>query len=368
MGRLGAADVAGGLAAPPEAVGVYAFRDAEGALLYVGTSRNLARRVRSYFGTHHPAASKAARIARLAASVGWRCCGSVLEALVLEARTIGRERPHFNRRLKQTGAYAYVRFDPRDPFPRLEITRRLEEGPWRYCGPFPGGRALRAGLERLADALGLRTCPGALHPDPDGRACLRLDLGQCSAPCLARTTPGAYGRVVARALGALGGGDAPTARAVGARALVPPAALPRPLVASLAALGAARRASSVIVVLPAAGAPGHRLLGVAAGQLRTVVAAPTVAALRAAFLRVARALEAPATALIAREALDEVRIVTAWLASRAGRAAAVDVGRLGTAAAWARVEALATAGPLFAPLARALDEPERERLERGPVR
>jgi DNA polymerase-3 subunit epsilon len=367
VGRLGAAEVAAGHAAPPEAVGVYAFRDAAGGLLYVGTSRNLARRVRSYFGAHHPRASKPARIARLASSVGWRCCGSVLEALVLEARTIGRERPHFNRRLKQTGAYAFVRFDPSDPFPRLEVTRRLDEGPWRYCGPFPGGRVLTAGIDRLADALGLRTCPGTLRPAPDGRACLRLDLGQCSAPCLARATPGAYGRLLARALGVLGPGDAGTARAAGARALPPPAALPGPLVATLAALRAARRASSVIVVLPAAGAPGHRLLGVADGRLRAVAPAATTSALRPAFLRVTRVLEPPASPLIARAALDEVRIVTAWLASREGRAAAVDVGRLGPAAAWARVEALATMGPLFAPSAAALDQPQRERLERRPV-
>src|SRR4029077_13658994 len=134
---------------------------------------------------------------------------------VLEARAIATERPHFNRRLKHAGRHVYLRFDPRDPFPRLEVSRRLEDGPWRWLGPFPGGRRLARAVDAVADALGLRTCPGALRPDPAGRACLRLHLGQCTAPWVARTAPGAAGRRLAGALAVLGVGDVGTARASG---------------------------------------------------------------------------------------------------------------------------------------------------------
>jgi hypothetical protein len=271
----------------------------------------------------------------------------VLEALVLEARTIGREKPWFNRRLKDAGRHVWVRADPRDPFPRLEVTRELAPGPWRYVGPLPAGRALRRALDELADALGLRTCPGTLAPDPAARACLRLDLGQCSAPCVARTGRGAYGRLVMRALAALGGVDVETARAVGARALPAAAALPPAVASALAALRAARRASRVVVVVPAAREPGHRLVAVAGGRLRLAVSAPTTAELRPAFARAAAALAEPVDAIVAREALDEIRVVTAWLSSTVGRAATVDVGRLGHAGAWRRVEELAVPGPLF---------------------
>jgi hypothetical protein len=343
--------VAAGVAGPPRLPGVYAFRDACGSLAYVGSSRDLARRVCSYFAPGHPPASKTARIARLAARVEWRVCASVLEALVLEARTIGRARPHFNRRLKWNGAHAWVRIDPRDPFPRLAVTRRLEDGPWRYLGPFPGCR-LPAVLERLADALGLRTCPGPLHPDPAGRACLRLDLGQCSAPCVARCTPGSYGRRVAQALAALGNLDPAAARASGGRAGPPSVVLRGPLAGALRALGAARLASRVIVVVPSAGAPGHRLIAVAGGRLRGAVSAPGPVALSSAFSCVVAALAPPVPALLPREALDEVRIVTAWLATPEGRAASIDLGRLGRAAAWARVVACAAPGPLFSSAAR----------------
>ena len=347
MGRLAAADVRAGRGAPPAGPGVYAFRDDGGRLLYVGVSRDLARRVRSYFAPGVPRGAKQGRIARLATSVAWRTAPSVLEALVLEARTIGREKPWFNRRLKDAGRHVWVRVDPRDPFPRLEVTRTLAPGPWRYVGPLPAGRALRRALDALADALGLRTCPGSLAPDPAARACLRLDLGQCSAPCVARTKRGAYGRLVMRALAALGGVDVDAVRAVGARASPAPASLPPAIASALAALRAARRASQVVVVVPAAREAGHRLIAVAGGRLRLAVSAPRPFDLPAAFARVAAASTLPADAIVPRDALDEIRVVTAWLASPIGRAAAVDVGRLGHAAAWRRVQALAAPGPLF---------------------
>jgi excinuclease UvrABC nuclease subunit len=71
-GVVAARLVEAGMAGAPSLPGVYAFRDATGDLLYVGSSRDLARRVRSYFAPAHPRAGKTARIARLGARVEWR--------------------------------------------------------------------------------------------------------------------------------------------------------------------------------------------------------------------------------------------------------------------------------------------------------
>ena len=255
-----------------------------------------------------------------------------------------------------------MRVDPRDPFPRLEVTRRLEPGPWRYVGPLPGGRALRRALDALADALGLRTCPGALRPDPAARACLRLDLGQCGAPCIARMDRGAYGRQLLRALAALGSVHVDVARAAGARAGAPLARLPASVASALAALRAARRAGRVVVVVRAAFGPGHRLIAVVGGRLRLALSAACAADLRPAFDRVAVALPDPPPAVVPRDALDDIRIVTAWLASPAGRVTAVDVGRLGRAAAWERVRVLAAPGPIFPAVPDGLDATRRRAL------
>ena len=343
--------VAAGLVGPPDGPGTYAFRDATGALLYVGTSRDLPHRLRSYFAPRHAPGSKVGRIVRLAERVEWQPAESVLEALVSEARLIRTERPYFNRRLKETGRYAYVRFAPGDPFPRLQPTRRLSAGPWRYLGPFPGGRGLRTSVERVADAFGLRTCPGRLAPDPAGRACLRLELGQCAAPCVARVGPGEYGRRLTRALAALGGDDPLLARRLGGHTLpVPP--LPGPVRATVRALRAARAEVTVLVVVPAAHGCGQRVLAVAGGRLVGAASLESGAQADASLAELRAALLQPQSPLLPLDAVDEVRIVTAWLATPAGRRASVAVGRVGFSAAWrevaARVEAARAPGPLFA--------------------
>jgi DNA polymerase-3 subunit epsilon len=356
VGWLAARDVTAGTAAPPSGPGVYAFEDAAGRLMYVGSSRDLARRVPSYFAGHWPRGGKEARLARLVARVGWRRAGSHLEALVDEARAIARHRPYFNRRLKTPDRHVFVRFDPRDAFPRLEVVRDAEPGAWRHLGPFPAGRRLAAALDAIADALGLRTCAGPIDPDPGGRACLRRDLGQCLAPCVAETSAGAYGRRLVRAIALLGGGDASAARRLGAptnRSEVRPGGA---LAGALAALRTRRLASRVVVVVPAAVGVGHRLVGVHGGRLALGVAAPDARGLADAFRRVAAALAPPSEALLPATALDEVRVVTSWLARREGRAAAVDLDRLGRDAAWRAVVARAGIGPLFAATAIRSDD------------
>jgi hypothetical protein len=156
-----------------------------------------------------------------------------------------------------------------------------------------------------------------------------------------------YGRQLARAVAALGGGDGEVARAMGARARPAPR-LGGAISSAVAALRSARIARRVLVVLPDARATGHRLLAVLGGRLRAALPAPDGRTLPDAFERALAALRAPLPPLIPRNALDEVRIVTAWLAGAEGRAAGVDVERAGRAGAWAHVVARTVPGPLFA--------------------
>jgi hypothetical protein len=150
----------------------------------------------------------------------------------------------------------------------------------------------------------------------------------------------------------LGGVDVDTARACRARSGPPPAALPGSVARAVRALRTDRLASRVLVVVPAAGEPGHRLLAVAGGRLLEAHGAPSPVALAGAFARTWAALERSVQALLPRRALDEVRVVTAWLASAPGRAAALDVSRIGRAAAWTRVVARTAPGPLFSSAGR----------------
>jgi hypothetical protein len=80
----------------PGASGVYIMKDREGAVIYVGKSRNLKRRVSSYFATrslHHP---KIARIHEKLRSIEILPTDNEIEALLLEMELIKTFRPAIN--------------------------------------------------------------------------------------------------------------------------------------------------------------------------------------------------------------------------------------------------------------------------------
>lgn len=82
----------------PEAPGVYFFRDAHGALLYVGQSGNLRGRVGSYrhvSAERHP--RRTLRLVARVAEIEWEVCGTAAEAVAREAALLLEHRPPFNR-------------------------------------------------------------------------------------------------------------------------------------------------------------------------------------------------------------------------------------------------------------------------------
>ena len=81
----------------PQVPGTYRFYDSGGRLLYVGKSRNLNRRIGSYFREDGPARSK--RVQGLLDSIHrieYEAVGSDLEAVLREAELIRRENPARN--------------------------------------------------------------------------------------------------------------------------------------------------------------------------------------------------------------------------------------------------------------------------------
>lgn len=80
----------------PAVPGVYRFLDAQGAVLYVGTSRNLRSRVRTYF-TAAETRRKVLDMLPRAESIGVIECATPTEARVRELRIIAQEKPPSNR-------------------------------------------------------------------------------------------------------------------------------------------------------------------------------------------------------------------------------------------------------------------------------
>jgi DNA polymerase-3 subunit epsilon len=180
----------------PRDPGVYLFRDARGATLYVGKSVSIRTRARAHFA---PASGDAEWTAH-AAIVDYRATQSELGALVLENRLIKELGPPGNVRLtRRDDRLVYLRCRLDIPFPILEVAPEPAAGHAVTIGPLRGRRLVLELAEQLDSLFGLRHCgrrlPRRQHPSAYGQ------MGRCLSPCLGDLDPNLYRSRLDSALG-----------------------------------------------------------------------------------------------------------------------------------------------------------------------
>ncbi len=196
----------------PHAPGVYVFRDAQDRVLYVGTSKDLRTRVRTYF-TASETRSRMAEMVGLAASVTPVVCATALEAQVRELRLIAEHAPRYNRRSRAPHRVTWLKLTP-EAFPRLSLVRDLRDDGGAYLGPFSSSRAAGAAMSALHEAVPLRQCTQRLSTRRSSPACVLAEIGRCGAPCEGRQTPEAYAVHVSAVRSAFTGDCRPVVRAL----------------------------------------------------------------------------------------------------------------------------------------------------------
>ena len=179
----------------PDAPGVYIFEDAQGASLYVGTSRSIRTRVRSYF-TASEQRRRMAEMVGIAARVTPIVCATTLEARVRELRLIVERQPRYNRRSRHPDRQQWVKLTV-EPAPRLSIVRSVGDDVAlgaRYLGPFSGRASAEEAVEALLLAHPVRTCTARLARNPTSSqpGCSLAELGRCVAPCASGHDHAAY--------------------------------------------------------------------------------------------------------------------------------------------------------------------------------
>jgi excinuclease ABC subunit C len=179
---------------PPEP-GVYLMRDASDRIVYIGKSRKLRSRVRSYFRESQKLTERIAMMVRLVTDIEFIVTDTETEALALEANLIKQHQPYFNVLLKDDKKYPYVCITWSETYPRIFITRkrRLGKEKDKYYGPYTDSRLLRGILHLCKRIFPLRQRPQPLFKD---RPCLNYDLGRCPGVCQQLVTPEEYRKIV----------------------------------------------------------------------------------------------------------------------------------------------------------------------------
>ncbi len=186
----------------PNSPGVYLFRGRDGGVLYVGKSKDVRSRVKSYF--YGDERKKISDLLAETTGVDGIGCASELEALVVEARLIRQHEPKYNRRGKTWRRYTYLKVDPAEAFPRIKVVHaaKADDG-CTYVGPF--GNTIRARLakEALEEVFPIRRCTKAMGARTRFAPCALADMGRCLTPCDGRVDPERYGELVRRLVSSL---------------------------------------------------------------------------------------------------------------------------------------------------------------------
>ena len=167
----------------PMNLGVYLMKDERAEIIYVGKAINLRNRVRSYFHTPYGQEAKVGRLVERIRDIEFIVTETELEALVLECNLIKKFKPHFNVRLKDDKRYPYIKVSWQEPFPKVYVTRRMDNDGARYFGPFTAVWAVHETMDTLRKIFPYLTCDREITGH-DKRACLYYDIGLCLAPCI----------------------------------------------------------------------------------------------------------------------------------------------------------------------------------------
>lgn len=189
----------------PTKPGVYLFKDEQGEILYIGKAKSLRSRVRSYFTSSHDQSLKTRELVRHIRDVDTMVVGSEAEALLLEANLIKTHRPRFNIRLRDDKRYPYIKVTVQEVFPRVYVTRRIENDGARYFGPFTDVRPMRQALDVIKRMYTVRSCRYDLPREVPSRPCLDYHIGRCKAPCVGLQSQDDYRRMTDEILEILSG-------------------------------------------------------------------------------------------------------------------------------------------------------------------
>lgn len=157
----------------PKNPGVYFFKDADNAILYIGKAKNLKNRISSYFSSSD---DKAIDLVRHAVDIEYIVTNNEIEALFLEAQLVKKHQPPFNRLLKAGNPFVYIYFS-QDQIPTISIVR-VKKKKGEYFGPFLTKTDALNLVSYLKNRFQLNICGKKI-----ASGCLQYHINICAGSC-----------------------------------------------------------------------------------------------------------------------------------------------------------------------------------------
>lgn len=191
----------------PKKPGVYLFKGKKGEILYIGKAKNLRSRVRSYFMGSPPIPARMtsrdnrahiAFLLRRVCDVDFIVTDTEKEALLLENTLIKEHHPRYNLDLRDDKTYISIKIGLHHEFPGIFLTRRVKKDKAAYFGPYSSAAAAREAVELIVRHFRVRSCSDREFANRV-RACLKYDIGRCTAPCVGLVSENEYAKQITEA-------------------------------------------------------------------------------------------------------------------------------------------------------------------------
>ena len=108
---------------------------------------------------------------------------------------IKKHRPKYNIRLKDDKRYPYIKIHWNEPFPKVTVTRLMQEDGAGYFGPYTSAWAVYQTLDVLRRVFPYLTCDRDITGQ-DKRACLYYDIKLCLGPCIGAVNQVQYRQMI----------------------------------------------------------------------------------------------------------------------------------------------------------------------------
>jgi len=186
----------------PDSPGVYRFHgDVAQALIYIGKSINLRKRVLSHFSAAS-SDSRERKLVSMSQTISFTVTPGELSALLLESEEVKEKQPLLNRRLRRQRNLVTFELAAHENFARGTTTLlqpKLVAASWppsdeqhQYFGLFTSKHHAQRQLRDLATAHEL--CLVALGLENSRRACFGYQLRRCRGVCAGSESPQSHNR------------------------------------------------------------------------------------------------------------------------------------------------------------------------------
>ena len=169
----------------PNLPGVYKFKSYTGKIIYVGASKNLKKRVSSYFKTNHSNPRLISLLSEIV-YVEFEIIKSGNLAFLRERELINEHKPKYNVRLLDDKQYPFLVITTSEKYPRINILRNKKENKDLYFERQSYVKPLKKSLKQLRKIFPICDCYKPIIPNKKKRPCLNYDLKLCTAPCIGK--------------------------------------------------------------------------------------------------------------------------------------------------------------------------------------